>query len=209
MDLIEEYFKRDLTEKESAELAVLLASSLEVAELFAKTMKTHYVALGLPQPAWKPKPYHPPHHGGLKLGLKALKIGAKAFKVGGLLKLSVVAATVTVASLASYKTYQVYETKKAALPPVTVSAPTPPPARYQQLSVNIELPKAGLVTVKVFDEEDKPVKTLYAGVLPAGKRAFLWDGKKEDGTVADSGTYFIKVQSGRSTMKREIHLQGD
>ncbi len=56
MNLIEEYFKRDLTETEEQELAVWLESHPEDSVRFAQMMKSFYEQTGLPEPAWPHSP---------------------------------------------------------------------------------------------------------------------------------------------------------
>ncbi len=190
-----------------------LSSSPEEAERFAASMKKHYMLLGLPNPVWHPKPFNP---AGLKLGYQGLKYGAQALKLSGWFKLGALAVALPSLVYVSYKTYtQVTEPRPtalsapASLQPNPVSNPAPLPPRYQQLSISVELPNSGLVTVRVFDSQSVEIKTLYAGVLPAGQKVFIWDGKKEDGALASPGTYFIQVQSGKNHMRREVHIEAD
>ena len=50
MNLIDEFFKRDLTESESQDLDQLLEHSPEEATRFAARMEKEYFSLGLPAP---------------------------------------------------------------------------------------------------------------------------------------------------------------
>ncbi len=206
MDLLQEYFNRDLNADESDQLGNILASSPEESERFAKAMEKHYASLGLPRPVWKPKPFISKNLG-WQSALRNLR--AIPTDMAGWVKLSIA----IVALGATVISYKIYGEHQLPARPVNLTvpaqAPVPAPPRYQQLSVTVELPKPGLVTVKVCDEGKTDLKTLYAGILPAGKKVFIWNGKKEDGTTAAPGTYFIRVQSGRSRMSREVHLKGD
>ncbi len=56
MDLVEEYFKRDLTAREEAQLARLLAGSPEAAQKMAEGMAALYGASGQTVPAWPESP---------------------------------------------------------------------------------------------------------------------------------------------------------
>ena len=55
-DLIEQFFKRDLTEAEEGALSGRLASSVEDALLFGRQAEKAYLASGLPEPVWKGDP---------------------------------------------------------------------------------------------------------------------------------------------------------
>jgi flagellar basal-body rod modification protein FlgD len=49
------------------------------------------------------------------------------------------------------------------------------------------------VTVKIFDDKGKLVKTLDLDELDAGVNAFTWDGKTDAGTTAADGSYTFTV----------------
>jgi hypothetical protein len=93
--------------------------------------------------------------------------------------------------------------------PLVSTGASPQGHVYQQLSVVVAQATPGLVTVKVKDNLNTEVRTLYAGILPEGNKTFTWDGKTDIGAVAPAGTYFIEVKSGLSLMKREVHIEGD
>ncbi len=90
------------------------------------------------------------------------------------------------------------------------SRPSPVPGRlYEELSINVELPEAGLVTVKVLNPSQTTVRVVFAGLLSAGKRTFTWDGRTDAGMPAPAGLYTLQVQSGPDVMRRQVHLQAD
>ena len=95
--------------------------------------------------------------------------------------------------------------------PANSSAPAPQLQGrvYQQLSVVVEPSQPGLATVRVFDKGNKEIRTLFAGIIPAGQKIFTWDGKTDNGTVAPAGTYFIEVKSGAKAMRKEVKVEGN
>jgi len=50
--------------------------------------------------------------------------------------------------------------------------------------------------VAVYDVFGRRVKTLFAGVLPAGPTTLTWDGRIEQGPPASSGVYFARATYG-------------
>jgi len=263
-NLVDEYFKRDLTEVEEQQLADWLASSPEDAERMAQGLAQMYAKSGLPQPVWPGGTL--PIHKSKWLILKPLAplflilafIGTAGYKwlaslpVCAPVQQPVVTPLPLALEKASLKKIRALSNavkpalssrlspeamakgdgeEAAAHAPAAITAPadnltlpslpsnpaasTAPPAVqpqghvYQQMSVVLDQPAAGLVTVKVVDNLSAEVRTLYAGILPEGKKTFTWDGKTDIGAVAPAGTYYIEVKSGQNVMKREVHVEGD
>jgi flagellar basal-body rod modification protein FlgD len=73
--------------------------------------------------------------------------------------------------------------------------------------VVVNLPQGGLATVRVIDSQNNEIRTLYAGILPAGTQTFTWDGKTTEGLVAPPGHYFVEIKSGTDVMRQELHLE--
>jgi flagellar hook assembly protein FlgD len=80
---------------------------------------------------------------------------------------------------------------------------------YQQLSVVVDNPRDGLVTVRVLDGQGREIRMLFAGILPAGRRTFAWDGKTGQKSPAPPGRYNVEIKSGSDVMRREIQLEPD
>ena len=92
-------------------------------------------------------------------------------------------------------------------PEFGMSAPAPNPARGGA-AVNLSLSHAAWTDLAVFDAAGRRVRTVYAGMLPAGVTRLTWDGRTDAGHPAASGVYFMfmssagKVRSQRMVMVR-------
>jgi hypothetical protein len=258
-NLVDEYFKRDLTEAEEQQLASWLASSPEDSQRLAQGLADMYAKSGLPQPVWPGGTL--PFQKSKWLLLRPLAplllilalIGTAGYKwlanlpVSTSIQLPVVTPLAhslekmplkkihnlsnsvepalkqiskpTAHSLSEGAPPQVQlpitpPTDNLTLPqspsnPAVSTAPAPQGHVYQQMSVVLDQAAAGLVTVKVVDNLNTDVRTLYAGILPEGKRTFKWDGKTDVGAVAPAGTYYIEVKSGQNVMKQKVNVEGD
>ena len=91
-------------------------------------------------------------------------------------------------------------------PAAAVPKPVHEKPRYEGLGVVIRLPQPGQVTVRVLDDRDQVVKTIYGGEVPAGGREFTWDRTLDDGREAAPGTYRIEVRSGAKSMMKTVRL---
>jgi len=72
--------------------------------------------------------------------------------------------------------------------------------------IRFSLAKQGDVTVKVYDVNGRLVRTLVAGVLPAGPHAVTWKGDDDRGARAASGLYFCRLQAPGGTLVRKMTL---
>jgi photosystem II stability/assembly factor-like uncharacterized protein len=68
-------------------------------------------------------------------------------------------------------------------------------------TINLHLPAAGHVTLKVFDALGREVSTLLSGELPAGVHSQEWNARGMAG-----GIYFCRLQTGSFTETRRITL---
>lgn len=74
------------------------------------------------------------------------------------------------------------------------------------VTISYNLTKADRVTVKVFDITGKEVTTLYDGKQQAGTHAIEWNGTHHNMTPAQSGSYFIRIQSSDAVGIRKLLL---
>ena len=242
--LIDEYFKRDLTESEEKDLAEDLAASPEDALRLAQGLEDLYAKSGLPAPVW-PGGTMPPfgnHPGWIKPLIPSLLIlllaGFSAYqwfrsipppaeapreeapmkKIHALnqaaekiLKRVPAAPGAGPVLPAQPLSATTLELPSLRTEPASPAPPFPQPQGhlYQQLSIVVEPTSPSLATVRVLDGANHELKTLFAGIIPAGRRTFTWDGKTTQGTVAPAGTYFIEVKSGEKVMRQEVKVEGN
>jgi len=79
------------------------------------------------------------------------------------------------------------------------------PTQGKSSYVEVRTSSAGRVTVKVYDQAGRLVRTLYDGERDAGNYSDGWDGKTANGTTVASGTYLIRVEGpGIKTTRRVL-----
>jgi len=64
-----------------------------------------------------------------------------------------------------------------------------------QTTLALSLPRAGHVSVKIFDVRGQLVRTLHDGQLAAGEHELVWDGRGGDGAPEASGVYFAETRA--------------
>lgn len=79
------------------------------------------------------------------------------------------------------------------------------------VNLRFDLPKAQRVTVTLVDADGEVARTLVDDrFLRKGTRTFRWDGRTDDGVVADDGVYRLRIglrEEGRSvTAPRPLHV---
>jgi hypothetical protein len=68
------------------------------------------------------------------------------------------------------------------------------------------LPKAGAVSLDVFNALGARVKTVIRGALPAGNYSAQWEGRDESGRKAPTGIYYVRLKWGEAVMERPVSL---
>ncbi len=93
--------------------------------------------------------------------------------------------------------------ESGALPrELALSAPAPNPLRGQS-ALRLALPRAARVSLAVFDQQGRCVRTLVDGPLPAGERSIAWDGRDGGGRAVPSALYFVRLAAeGRTLVSR-------
>ena len=64
------------------------------------------------------------------------------------------------------------------------------------LAIPIQLSRPAWVDIGVFDAIGRRVRTLHAGVLPAGTSDVRWDARTDAGHAAPSGIYYVRMLAG-------------
>jgi hypothetical protein len=73
-------------------------------------------------------------------------------------------------------------------------------------TITYSIPKASLVTVRVYDVLGRLVNTLVNDEMTAGKYQVKWNGDNHSGAKVSSGTYFYQVKSGDSIISKKMLL---
>ncbi len=97
----------------------------------------------------------------------------------------------------------------AATPPVGLRLRTWPTPFSGRISIGIDtgssVARDGSVTV--FDTQGRRVRTLHAGVLPAGRSRWMWNGHDDLGRPVAGGIYFVRVAAdGHGSVTRKATL---
>ena len=56
----------------------------------------------------------------------------------------------------------------------------------------------------IFDLSGRRIRSLARGVLPAGERRLVWDGRDEQGTRVEGGLYFVRATLPGFEVKRRV-----
>jgi len=70
--------------------------------------------------------------------------------------------------------------------------------------IDIETFTSGRVSVRVYDSEGRPVRTLFDDEHAEGSFGFRWDGKNASGAAVPSGLYFVAVNGPKIAVKSKI-----
>ncbi|MBI4727451.1 T9SS type A sorting domain-containing protein [candidate division TA06 bacterium] len=84
---------------------------------------------------------------------------------------------------------------------------TPNPFK-QRTMISYQLPKAGQVSLKIYNINGQLVKTLVDRVQRAGEHSVKWDGRDESGQAVASGVYLYQIKAGKQgNIKKMIILK--
>jgi hypothetical protein len=86
---------------------------------------------------------------------------------------------------------------------LALSAPAPNPLRGS-CWMRLALPHAAPVSLAIFDQQGRHVRTLLAGALPAGEHPVAWDGRDEGGRPVASALYFVRLETGGRAISRRL-----
>jgi hypothetical protein len=72
--------------------------------------------------------------------------------------------------------------------------------------ITFALPKAGNMTLTVYNVAGQRVKTLYSGQREAGYGSLVWDGSNDAGRKVTSGVYFYKLTANNFSAQKKMVL---
>jgi flagellar hook assembly protein FlgD len=67
-------------------------------------------------------------------------------------------------------------------------------------------PRAGRVTLTVFDAAGRVVRTLLDGTVTAGAKTIVWDGADDGGRQLSSGVYLYRLDDAARQVTRRLVL---
>jgi hypothetical protein len=73
-------------------------------------------------------------------------------------------------------------------------------------TVVLSLHQSGPASVRVFDVAGRTVRTLLAGLQPAGERTLAWDGRDDGGTRLGAGVYLLRLETAGHSETRAVRL---
>lgn len=217
MDLVSEFFERDLSAAELEALQKRIGDPTEAGR-FTSLAEALYLSSGLAQPSrWRLKRVR---RRGMLKALKSL-----AF-LGGVVALfyaywpqespvSPAAAPPSPAEAPAEVRVPVALPKKERLvespvaPKAVVDLKRPerrsfPSALHASVKIQVYRAQAGPVRVTVLDSGGKPLQVLHQGALGQGRAEFEWDGLDMAGNPVKAGVYQVEVRDPESVQVREI-----
>jgi hypothetical protein len=72
--------------------------------------------------------------------------------------------------------------------------------------IRYEMPKSSRVSLKVYDQRGRLVRTLVEGEQGPGRKTVTWDGRAGNGARVASGIYFYRLQVGETIAQRKMTL---
>ena len=96
--------------------------------------------------------------------------------------------------------------KAEDLPAVHALRQNQPNPLEASTAIAFDLPKPGVVNLRIFDVEGRLVRTLTDGAWPAGRHSVIWHGYDGKGNMAGSGIYFVRMEAADFTAKSKLLL---
>jgi hypothetical protein len=216
-DLIEKYFREDLSETEEARLSELLASSDEAANLFSRKAEEAYRRYGLPEPE-PPAPGGGGHWSAWILSLAVFGfLGTAVWVVyrcaqptycerTDMTAPAVEAPRAPVSTSALTSPASTEKTYVSQPPPALQSAGHAP-SKGKGLQILVPMSTDGHASVRVLDSTGREVRRLFDGSLKAGKWNMNWDGLVSDGKPVAPGIYRVEVDMNGTVRNKEVRIR--
>jgi hypothetical protein len=209
--LIKDYFERDLTPAEEARLHRLLQTSEASALEFSRRAEKHYAALGLTAAAVLLAKGGAGTLAAPAGGWFAKLLGAvKVLSLKTAMTVAVATAVVGGAAVAAVKLLpKKAQPIQAAATEVATAPAAAPKAELSGdgLAITLELRKARVLGVAIFDAEGRPVRHYSPQRYEAGVQRLLWDGLDDSQQAVPAGRYRVAVDLGTSSMERWLEVR--
>jgi hypothetical protein len=86
-----------------------------------------------------------------------------------------------------------------------LGSPRPNPAGGR-VALDVTLARSDWVELGVFDASGRRVRTVHAGVLPAGTTRLVWDARTDGGRLAAPGAYWFRALAGGASQRQRLVL---
>ena len=73
-------------------------------------------------------------------------------------------------------------------------------------TIDFSLPSAETVSLRIYDERGRLVRTLVDGLAPEGNNQVMWDGKDNRGRSVASGVYHYVLKSASGDLRHKMTL---
>jgi hypothetical protein len=185
--LVKEYFSRDLSPLEDAQLERLLMEDGETADAFFEEAKAGYAALGLKVPERILEP---------KSRMRVWRWMVPTALAAGLVFGWVGAHLLLPSAPKTSATVKVTDEGGTQALASTRTLGFAPKAQVRPARIEVTLKQRELVVVKVVRQDGQTLKVLQAGTLGAGTYVFQWDERSELGETVPKGQWRVAVEEG-------------
>ncbi len=86
-----------------------------------------------------------------------------------------------------------------------LGVPRPNPSGGR-VALDVTLARSDWVELGVFDASGRRVRTVHAGVLPAGTTRLVWDARTDGGRLASPGAYWFRALAGGASQRQRLVL---
>ncbi len=121
-------------------------------------------------------------------------------------EVTITASTITLLDVGMMPASAAVEEPTAAAPARVALAQNTPNPFNPSTAISFSLPGESAVSLAVFDVSGRLIRTLAAGVLPAGEHTVSWDGRDDRGAAASSGIYLYRLTTNGETITRRMTL---
>jgi len=73
-------------------------------------------------------------------------------------------------------------------------------------TISFSMPSAEDVTLSIYNNVGRKVRTLVSGMMSEGRHSIQWDGRNENGIAAPSGVYYYELTSSQGVMRNKMVL---
>jgi hypothetical protein len=79
----------------------------------------------------------------------------------------------------------------------------PNPSRGS-VDIQFELPAVATVSLRILDVRGRVIRTVTEGRFGPGSQRVAWDGRRDDGLAAPSGSYYFELRIGSTSRVRKV-----